>query len=201
MNPKDDIKEQERYVIPGDVISSTEEYVPGKNTTESGGNIISAVYGVVHFDEDSLTVSVVSSKKKISAHVGDVVYGQVTKIDRGNASLGISAIFQTEKGLVQFNKDSVLRLPRSGGRGEDQMTGLAVGDLVRAKVSRTGRSLEVSMYGRHFGVLKTLCHRCRNPLVLKDESLYCDNCERTESRKIADDYGEVVEFGDVGERR
>jgi exosome complex RNA-binding protein Csl4 len=27
--------------------------------------------------------------------------------------------------------------------------------------------------------------------VRKEASLYCNNCERTETRKIADDYGDV----------
>ena len=199
MNTKQDDEIQEKYVIPGDKIATTEEYLAGKNTTESGGDILSAVYGTVYFDEANLTVSVINSKKKISAKVGDVVYGQVTKIDRGNAVLNVSAIYQTDKGLVPFNKEAMLRLPRPNGRGDDQMSGLAIGDLVRGKISRTGRSLEVSMFGKHFGVLKTLCHRCRNPMLLKDGELYCDNCERTESRKIADDYGAVMVFGDVNE--
>jgi len=199
MNTKQDNEVQEKYVIPGDKIATTEEYLAGKNTTESGGDILSAVYGTVYFDEANLTVSVINSKKKISAKVGDVVYGQVTKIDRGNAVLNISAIYQNDKGLVPFNKEAMLRLPRPNGRGDDQMSGLAIGDLVRGKISRTGRALEVSMFGKHFGVLKTLCHKCRNPMILKDEGLYCDNCERTESRKIADDYGSVMVFGDVNE--
>ncbi|MEM0155160.1 MAG: exosome complex RNA-binding protein Csl4 [Thermoplasmataceae archaeon] len=201
MNPKNTSTNTQKYVIPGDIISSTEEYVAGKNTTEIGGNIISAVYGTVYFDENNLTVSVINSKKKISAHVGDVVYGQITKVDRGNATLKISAIYQGDQGLVSFDKESTLRMPRAGGRGEDQMTGLSVGDLVRAKVTRTGRGIEVSIFGRHFGVIKTVCHKCRNPLTLKGDSLYCDNCERAESRKITDDYGAVMEFGDVNERR
>ncbi|OWP55888.1 MAG: hypothetical protein B2I17_07785 [Thermoplasmatales archaeon B_DKE] len=199
MNTNINNETQEKYVIPGDKISTTEEYLAGKNTTEDGGNILSAVYGTVYFDESNLTVSVINSKKKLSAKVGDVVYGQVTKIDRGNAVLNISAIYQTDKGLVPFNKEAMLRLPRSNGREDEQMSGLAIGDLVRGKVSRTGRSLEVSMFGKHYGVLKTLCHRCRNPMILKEGSLYCDNCERNENRKIADDYGAVMVFGDVNE--
>ena len=107
MNTKQDNEVQEKYVIPGDKIATTEEYLAGKNTTESGGDILSAVYGTVYFDEANLTVSVINSKKKISAKVGDVVYGQVTKIDRGNAVLNISAIYQTDKGLVPFNKEVV----------------------------------------------------------------------------------------------
>ena len=63
---------------------------------------------------------------------------------------------------------------------------------------RTGdRGFELSINGRNLGVLKTLCLRCRLPMVKKDGVLYCENCEKSEVRKVAEDYGEINIVGDA----
>ena len=183
-------------VVPGDVIATAEEYVPGKNTSESEGKIISLAFGSVRKDDRNLTVSVQPLKKRSSIKTGETVYGQVYRVDQRTASVRIGAALDPETGLIQFNADGYVNLPQQYDR--NSMPPLRIGDIIRAKVMRTGdRGFELSINGRNLGVLKTLCLRCRLPMVKKDGVLYCENCEKSEVRKVAEDYGEINIVGDA----
>jgi exosome complex component CSL4 len=48
--------------------------------------------------------------------------------------------------------------------------------------------VQLSTAGPHFGVVRALCGRCRSPMDRKGRNLYCEKCDRTENRKVADDY-------------
>jgi len=66
-------------------------------------------------------------------------------------------------------------------------------DIIRAKVLQSKPSVQLTTAGPHLGAVKSLCRRCRAPLERRDRNLYCATCDRTETRKMADDYG-AVEF-------
>jgi exosome complex component CSL4 len=193
--------EKIEITTPGQELSTTEEYVSGKNTLEEDGKILAAINGLVQKDEKNLVMSVRKIKPRVFPQPGDVVYGQVVKLDQRFAIVSIAAICRTDDDLMYYHGDSNLRLGESGNRRDVGRNLLRIGDLVRARVVKIFRGTpDISITGKHYGVLKTLCDRCRNPMVLKNGTLYCDNCEKTDLRKIADDYGEVLTFGDGYER-
>lgn len=183
-------------VLPGDVISTAEEYVPGKNTAEMEGRIISLVYGNVRKDDRNLLISVSPFKRKKTVKTGDIVYGQVFKVDQRKASVKIGAAYDKETGVLQFNGEGYFNLPQQFDRNGAPF--VRIGDIVRAKIVRTGdRGSELTITGKGLGILKTLCPRCRLPMVRKNGSLYCDNCEKSEMRKVAEDYGVIEIYGDM----
>lgn len=183
-------------VLPGDIIATAEEYVPGRNTAEDGGRIISLVYGNLKKDEENLTVSVSPVKKRKTIKNGDTVYGMVVRLDQRKASVKIGATYDRESGVIQFNAEGYLNLPQQYDRNSSAP--IRIGDIVRAKVVRTGdRGAELSINGKHLGVLKTLCPKCRLPMVRRNSSLYCENCEKSEIRKVADDYGVIEISGEI----
>ncbi|GGM77816.1 RNA-binding protein [Thermogymnomonas acidicola] len=185
-------------VLPGDVICTAEEYLPGENTVENNGLITALVSGTVHRDEKSLTVSVIPKKVNVKIRNGDVVYGQIVKVEQRFADVRIVGVYRNDLGLVPVSAEGVIRILQPHGRQPDT-TGapFLIGDLVRGKVIRSNHEIEISIYGKRYGVIRSLCSRCRNPLVMKNSVLYCENCERVEMRKVADDYGNVLKFGDV----
>ncbi|MCK4443971.1 MAG: exosome complex RNA-binding protein Csl4, partial [Thermoplasmata archaeon] len=63
-------------------------------------------------------------------------------------------------------------------------------DIIRAAVIQTKPSLQLATDRKDLGVLRALCTRCRHPLIPKGRDLYCENCERSESRKAAIDYSD-----------
>ncbi len=185
----------ENVALPGDVISTAEEYVPGKNTAEMDGRIISLVYGNVRRDDRNLMISVSPFKSRKSIRSGQTVYGQVIKVDQRKATIKVGAAYDPESGVIQFNGEGYVNLPQQYDRYGSPP--LRIGDIVRAKVVRTGdRGSELTISGKGLGVLKTLCPRCRLPMTRKNGSLYCDNCEKGETRRVADDYGEIEIYGE-----
>ncbi len=190
------------WAHPGDFLSTAEEYVPGRLTADEGGKIVSLASGRVRRDEQNLVISIEPPKKRVRPRNGDIAYGQVIKIDGRHDTVRVGAICGKDNVLKEYIVDANLRsMGQRGRRGEGPpVVQFKVGDIIRGRFSRVSPFFEVSVSGKHFGAVKSLCSRCRLPLEEKNGSLYCDNCERTENRKIADDYGNVQEFGDIDER-
>jgi exosome complex component CSL4 len=77
----------------------------------------------------------------------------------------------------------------SEGYTSDVWKEFRIGDVIRAKVVQVKPSLQLSTDRPNLGVLLGLCTKCRMPLVKKDKTLLCNNCQRSELRKMALDYG------------
>ena len=183
-------KNEETLVLPGDVIATAEEYVPGRNTTEINGDVISLAFGALRKDDNSLIISVSTPKKKVRLHSGQIVYGRIVKMDQRRANVKVGAVFDKQLGLIEYNGDGSIGMSSQYGRNNEPS--MHVGDIIRAKILRIGdRGLDLGIFGKNLGVLRTLCSKCRLPLVRRNSSLYCDNCERTELRKVAEDYGMI----------
>ena len=200
MTAKQKAEEKEKSVLPGDELATAEEYLPGGNTFEDGGKIFSAAFGRIRKDDQKLTISIETPRKNIIPRVGDIVYGQVTKMDQRHSIIKVGAICQKDGELEEYVREANIR---SGGppgrRPEGNGATVRIGDFVRAKIIKVTPFFDVTINGRHFGAIKSLCTKCRNELVMKERALYCENCERVEVRKTADDYGNVLMFGDVNE--
>lgn len=176
------------FVLPGDRLSTAEEYVPGDNTTELNGDVISLVMGSVQRDEKKLLVNVKKPKEKIVPGNGDIVYGQVTRSDNRQTIVNIAGI-RKNGNILYFHAEGYIRNSMDDRRDERYFQAARIGDIIRAKVIRVGQNLELTLRGEGLGVLLTRCSRCRNYLRIKDGKLYCENCDRVEVRKTAPDYG------------
>ena len=182
--------DSDALVLPGDVIATAEEYLPGRNATESNGLVVSLIYGSVRKDDKNLTVSISPVKKKLSVHVGEIAYGKVIKTDQRHASVKVGAVLDRELGLAEYTAEGSIGL--SSQFDKNGNPNIHIGDIVRTKILRIGdRGFELGIFGKNLGVLRTLCSKCRIPMRKKDSSLYCDNCERSEIRKVAEDYGMI----------
>ncbi|KJE49427.1 MULTISPECIES: exosome complex RNA-binding protein Csl4 [Acidiplasma] len=182
--------------LPGDIIAKEEEYLPGKNTEPYDGNIVATKLGRIVRDDKNLTISVVGSNKKTPIGVGSIVYGKVIKINGKDAIIQLYAINEGGK-LHPVDHEAKLMLPVQGKSGYTHI--ISLGDIVRAKVTSV-KPIYVTIFNTDLGVLKTRCLICRNELILKNNVLYCTNCQRIETRKIASDYGNINISGDNCER-
>ncbi|MCL4329328.1 MAG: exosome complex RNA-binding protein Csl4 [Candidatus Thermoplasmatota archaeon] len=182
-----------QFVLPGETLATSEEFVPGRNVSEEDGELISLVCGTIRKDDDNLEISVDSRKKKIIPRVGDTVFGQVIKGDRGRYTVAVGALVVDHNSLFELNVQGNLRV-FSDRNSPDQRSPppVRVGDYVRAKVFRTGMSLELSLRGNEFGTVIAFCSRCRTRLVKKNNSLICTNCDNEEIRKMPSDYGDII---------
>lgn len=191
-------RKQGTAAFPGDVIAKAEEYLPGFNAAESDGIIYSLASGRIKKDDRKLTISVLPEKVKLKVRRDDIVYAQVVKADRGRYSAKIGALVSRIDGtLVEVNEDASIRVQ---GSRDNSMAPVRVGDYIRARVIGRGRTLDISIGGVDLGVVKALCGTCRSELELKGRTLYCENCEHSETRKISDDYGLIYLRGESHEK-
>ncbi len=185
-----EISSKNDQAFPGDVIAMAEEYIPGKNAIDQNGEIISSVFGSISRDETDLNITVRPYREKVTIKSGDIAYGKVIKVDQRKAVLRIGAIYNSQHGLRTYDVEASLGLGGRSSRGPPLI--LMIGDIIRVRVLKTGRrGIELGIFGNNLGVLRTFCIRCRNVMNIRNGTLYCDNCERTEIKRVAPDYGMI----------
>lgn len=175
--------EKLEVVIPGDKLSTAEEYFPSKNTMEINGNIVSLKAGKVIRDIKKLEIMVDDGKERISIKPGDIVYGQIVKSDQKQLLVRIVGLKQNDD--IRYIEEEGFIRNYDGHLG----TMIKIGDFIKGMIVRKSQNYEISLQGHEFGVIRSRCSRCRNILVLNGNSLYCKNCERSEMRKTSKDYG------------
>ncbi|EQD31136.1 exosome complex RNA-binding protein Csl4 [mine drainage metagenome] len=183
------IKNEGKLVFPGDNIGNVEEYLPGDNVTEESGELIALNVGSVSEDHRDLRVSVHTAKKKLVPRPEDIVYGQIIKGDRGRFTVAIGAFKpRHSKEIYPTKLESTLKIE---SRRDEVSSPVRVGDYIRGKLFLSRYGMDLSISGPNLGVLLAKCQRCRQELVLENGTLKCKNCDLTEHRKIAEDYGKI----------
>ena len=179
----------EKFVVPGEIVAIAEEYVPGKGTYESDGKIIASEAGNLALDTKNRSVSVTPRNPITEPKKKDRVLAAVTDV---KSSMAICEILTIEGATRQITGDSEATLHVSSISSQYVETvgsAVRVGDVIRAEVIQSQPSTQLTTVASHLGVVLAHCGRCKSVLKLKDKSLYCEECERYEKRKIADDYG------------
>ena len=168
-------------VFPGDEVAIEEEYMGGEGTFSEDGTVYASQVGIVEMDDEECIVRVVSPNPPNVLKDGDIVYAIVADIRNTMATADVIA------------KDGV---DRSLG-GETYATihvskELRKGDYIRARVTGTKPSLQLTTKDDHLGCIKALCSKCKTEMVRKGAGLYCPECRYSMPRKLADDYGDIV---------
>lgn len=183
------------FVVPGDFLATTEEFVPGEGAYEEEGKVYSSCTGVVLADVRTKRISVFSKTATPPAlKRGDIVVVRVEEVREQSASVSI--------GVLRGHEDRQLPLPDLGsihvsqvreGYVRDLSREFKAGDIVRAKVINAGRSpVQLLTLGDDLGVIMAVCSRCRTSLDKDDSKLRCPNCGNVEFRKLASDYRQGV---------
>jgi exosome complex component CSL4 len=180
-----------RPVLPGEEVAEAEEFLPAEGTYEEDGKIYAAFAGELELDTDEHVASVKAYNEMAELKAGDSVFCEVTDVRSMMAICDVVAVEGRERGITGDTNGTIHVSKLSMEYIQDAGREMRPSDLIRAKVIQAKPSVQLTTASEHFGVVKALCRRCRAPLVRKDRALYCNNCERTETRKIADDYGDV----------
>lgn len=183
-------EEEMVFVMPGDIIGTTEEFSPGIGTFLHVSDIHAASTGVVKIDRKARIISVVPSTKYPPAiAVGDIVIGGVIGLRESVALVEIAAI--KGEGEREFRKVGTAAVHVSNVKDSyckrlDEE--FAVGDIIKSKVLNT-ENMRLSTAGKELGVMKAQCSNCRAVMVKEDNKLKCPECGRVERRKLSSDYG------------
>lgn len=178
-------------VFPGDEVAEEEEYLASDGTFANNGKIYASQIGVLELDDEECVARVISPNPPNILKIGDSVYAVVADIRNTMATADVIAKDGTTRGIGGETYATIHVSKISQGYTDDVAKELRRGDFIRARVTGTSPSLQLTTKDDHLGVIRSLCGECKTQLVRKGKGLYCPECERSMSRKLADDYGDV----------
>jgi len=182
----------ECFVLPGDVVGSAEEFMPGEGTYLKGGYVRAQTAGLIQVDRKNRSANIIpKSNVPPKLQVGDIVVGRVTDLKESLAIIGL-AFKKGYEARPLFNKEGLIHISHvKNTYVKDIHQALGLGDIVKAKIIdiRNGDSVGLSIVDKDLGVVKACCGKCNGPLRLENKKMVCSKCGQTENRKLSTDYG------------
>lgn len=182
--------EKNKFVLPGDQVSTSEELLPGDGTFEEEGIIRASIVGTYSVDTKHKRARVKPlTSVPVLIRRGDTVLAEVRGV---RSSMVIAEVLHVtgKKRAVSGDTNGTLKVSEiSHSYVKDPATEFSLGDIIRAKVTQVKPSIQLSTKDKNLGVIKALCKKCRHQLVKKGKMLECDNCGNKERRTTAIDYG------------
>ncbi len=184
---------ENNFVIPGDLVGTSEEYLPGSGTYEDNGNIYATTAGKIAIDKKERSVYIEPAvKTPPTPHEGDIVVGRVVDIKGSVALVELSRIKGSLDREIAGTTSAAIHISNvKDSYVQDLAQEFGYQDIVKAKVIDT-RNMRLSTVDKNLGVLTSMCNRCKLPLKFDSGKLKCPQCERRETRKISSDYGKGV---------
>jgi len=174
----------------GDYLGTTEEYIPGEGTYAEDGRIYAAVVGEKILDKEKHKATV-KGKQMPEIKPGQVVFGEVSGARKNIVSVIVSKI-EGLKETIEF-KTGLYVSNVSNNYVEKVEDMFGIGDIVKARILKVDNDLVDIETKGDYGVVKAFCKNCRTPLLKKDaDTMECPSCKHKEKRKIAADYGNVI---------
>ena len=184
---------ERREVFPGDEVAVEEEYLASDGTFASDGKIFASQIGILELDEDEMTARVISPNPPNILKEGDIVFAIVADTRSTMATADVVAVDGKMRGVGGETYATIHVSKISPGYTDDVSRELRKGDHIRAMVIGTKPSLQLATRDEHFGVVRSLCFKCKSEMKRTGKTqLRCEECERSVPRKLADDYGNVV---------
>ncbi|MFA5764084.1 MAG: exosome complex RNA-binding protein Csl4 [archaeon] len=187
--------------MPGQTITTEEEFAAGKNTFVENGDVKATNIGEAEFDNNTKEVSIKSKTLHVLKN-GDIIIGRISLVKESVVVVDI----------IKAENDAVLLITR--GQIPAKFVAQAyvtnvkeyykVGDYIRAKVmSANELAVDLATNEQGLGITTAFCANCKKPMQFSNEKLMCFSCGASEKRKWfeqKDEQGERREF-DRGERR
>jgi len=168
-------------IIPGEVLTTEEEFLAGKNTFVENGIIKSASFGIANFNNDTKEVSV-EGKSVQTIKEGDIVYGVVSNVKES------SILVDLKKGEGEI-KITITRAQIPVRNISNEFVSKTrdfyrIGDIVKAKISKiSDYGIDLETKGKGLGVIKAYCSKCRHEMTPGQGQMRCLECSSVEGRK------------------
>jgi exosome complex component CSL4 len=183
------MKEKKKIVIPGEEIGTSEEFLAGEGTYESGGVIRSYYLGELDLDSKEMVAKVTPVNPPVKLNNDDIVLAHVMDVRNSIVMVSVIRVEGKDRHVSGETQGAIHVSKISEGYTSDVWKEYRIGDIIRAVVVSTKPSLQLATNRPKLGVLLGLCTKCRMPLVKKDNILFCESCKRSEMRNMAPDYG------------
>jgi exosome complex component CSL4 len=178
-------------VLPGEPVATSEEYMPGFGTYEHDGVIYASAVGELRLDEKNKIAKLSFENPPMAVFDGDRVFCEVTDVRPAMVICEILGIDGVKRGVTGDTSGTIHVSKIANKYVEDASEEYRQTDLLRAEVLQSKPSIQLTTSHPHLGAVVAKCRVCREPLDRQGNKLYCPKCERTEYRKLADDYREV----------
>ncbi|MDE1820255.1 MAG: exosome complex RNA-binding protein Csl4 [Euryarchaeota archaeon] len=181
---------EERLVLPGDLLGTAEEYVPGRGTYEYNGQVYAALMGHPHIDAQNRTVTVHALHEVPHLAEGEVVYARIEEIKSAMLVTTVLTHAKTGRG-VPGNPEGTVHISKAKESYVEELSGeFAIGDILKAVVLQGYPVVKLSTQGPELGVILGRCTDCHGILThASGNQLVCSRCGRREHRKVSRDYG------------
>jgi len=184
-------------VLTGQYLGVVEEFLPDKQTTFiKEGQIYATKSGLINIDEKKRKIEIKTHQEKDRKVVkkGDIVIGTILFLRQ--YSVGVS--FYTVNSKIHFNSYYFgnIHVSQISDRYIDKIyEAFQITDILRARViEQNYNEYKLSTVGKSLGVIFADCMICGTPLKkIGYNKLRCQRCGNVETRKIANDYGNVNE--------
>lgn len=184
-------------VLTGQYLGVVEEFLPDKQTTFiKEGQIYASKSGLINIDEKKRKIEIKTHQEKDRKVVkkGDIVIGTILFLRQ--YSVGVN--FYTVNSKIHFNSYYFgnIHVSQVSDRYIDKIyDAFQITDILRARViEQNYNEYRLSTVGKSLGVIYADCVICGTPLKkIGYNKLRCQRCGNVETRKIANDYGNVNE--------
>lgn len=182
---------KDKFVVPGDKIGTSEEWLPGEGTYEDEGFVYSSAFGEVEYDEENLEAHVRPVNPISRLDVGSVIYGRIK--DRRSSIVTVDIkVVEGKSRSVREDKEGTLHISKVSDDYTDELKDEYLkNDIIRAKITQIEPSIQLTTVGKNYGVVSGYCSRCRAHMELQGSKLYCPRCDIREDRKISKFYGKI----------
>jgi exosome complex component CSL4 len=174
-------KENTKIILPGDFVTTEEEFAAGANVYEKDGEIRASIMGSVDFDHEKKEAKI-NGKTIPVLKEGDIITGRVIKVTETMASINIMGTEEPRAIIVSTGQIPVRNASQS--YTEDMRKLFRIGDYVKAKVvMATKLAVDLATNQKGLGVVEAHCKNCRSKMEFSNEKMMCLNCGSVEERK------------------
>lgn len=178
-----------RLVLPGDLLGTAEEFVPGWGTYEDHGKIYAALMGRTNVNpgDHAIRVDAVNAIPRIMDK--DLVYARVDEVKSAMAVCTVVAAFQSRRVVPGAPEGTVHISKAKDGYTDSLADEFAPGDILLAQVLQSHPTIKLTTQSADLGVVSARCQVCHGLLSAGPKELVCPRCGNRERRKTAHDYG------------
>jgi exosome complex component CSL4 len=180
------------FVLPGDALGVTEEFLPSEWTYEDEGKIRSLVAGTVAIDQKNKKIAIVPKTNTPPILTkGVIVMGQIKDVRGQRAMVELEGIKDTNRSLPISCVGGIHISQADKGYVDKLTEEFRIGDLIQAKVTKALGidNADLTTAEDELGVLKAMCTRCRHFMdKINKNEVQCPNCGNKEHRKLSSKY-------------
>jgi exosome complex component CSL4 len=172
---------KKQIFIPGEVITTEEEYSPGQNTFADDGYVKAATAGEAKFDDINKEVSIPGREIKVLEE-GDIIFGRVTLMKESVVVVDILRAEENRILLVNRGQIPVRNVAKK--YVSDLSSFFKVGDYIKARVvSANDLAVDLTTAETGLGVITAYCSLCKSEMKYSNGKVICFNCGHSEERK------------------